>query len=73
MSGFPLVSTPKGILAVGGGGSYLYKREIFQLKCPEDQEVSDCHWDEFPQKLQFGRFGHVVIPLPASYEVLCND
>ena len=69
---FPLVSTSKGILAVGGysGG---YKNGIIQLNCPEGQEVSDCHWDEFPQKLQFARGWHVVIPLPASYEVPCNN
>ena len=71
MDDFPLVSTSKGILAVGGwDGSY--KNEIFQLKCPEGHEVSDCRWVEFPQKLKFARYSHVVIPLPASYE-LCNN
>ena len=71
---FPLVSTSKGILAVGGMGKYEHnqKNEILQLKCPEGQEVSVCYWDDFPQKLEFARDGHVVIPLPASYE-LCNN
>ena len=73
MSGFPLVSTSMGILAVGGYDHPRSKNGIIQLNCPEGQEVSDCHWDEFPQKLQFGRRGHVVIALPASYEVPCNN
>ena len=70
MDDFPLVSTSMGILAVGGWNS---KNGIIQLNCPEGQEVSDCHWDEFPQKLQVRRYDHVVIPLPASYEVPCNN
>ena len=78
MSEFPLVSTSNGILAVGGfeytNGLYDWARanKIFQLMCPEGQEVSDCHWKEFPQKLKFARSGHVVIPLPVTYE-LCNN
>ena len=75
MGDFPLVSTSMGILAVGGYDrtNGRYKNQILQLNCPEGQEVSDCHWDEFPQKLQFERNSHVVIPLPASYEVSCNN
>ena len=72
---FPLVSTSKGILAVGGYDSThdRYKNEIIQLKCQEGQEVSDCNWGEFPQKLEIARDSHVVIPLPASYEVPCSN
>ena len=71
---FPLVSTSIGILAVGGWNR---NNGIIHLKCPEGQEVTDCHWDEFSQKLHserdgHGRDDHVVIPLPASYEVPCN-
>ena len=74
MDGFPLVSTSKGILAVGGYDYTTQKstNQIRQLKCPEGKEVSDCYWKDFPQKLKFAREGHVVIPLPASYE-LCNN
>ena len=75
-STFSLISTSKGILAVGAEGLFynfvIHKSEILQLKCPEGQDVSDCYWDEFPQILQIGRTGHVVIPLPASYEVQCD-
>ena len=73
MYDFPLVSTSKGILAVGGWDytNERPKNEINQLKCPEGHCY--CYWDEFPQKLQFGRRDHVVIPLPASYEVPCNN
>ena len=75
MADFPLVSTSMGILAVGGYDwtNERNKNGIIQLNCPEGQEVSDCHWDEFPKKLQVGRYGPVVIPLPASYEVPCNN
>ena len=77
MGSFPLVSTSKGILAVGGGlfekhEDFRYKNEIIQMKCPDGQEVSHCYWKDFPQKLNFGRGRHVVIPLPASYD-LCNN
>ena len=80
MGSIPLVSTSKGILAVGGEG-IIYnppnnlvsdRNEILQLICPDGQEVSHCYWKDFPQKLNFGRGRHVVIPLPASYE-LCNN
>ena len=75
MDDFPLVSTSKGILAVGGWDftNGRYKNEILQMKCPEGQDVSDCYWSEFPQKLQVRRSNHVVIPLPASYEVPCTN
>ena len=75
MGHFPLVSTAKGILAVGGYDytNLKYNNKIHQLKCPEGQEVSDCYWEEFPQKLKFARYYHVVIPLPASYDLVCNN
>ena len=73
MYAFPLVSTSKGILAVGGYSGRRSKNEIIQLNCPEGQEVSDCNWGDFPQKLEIARNRHVVIPLPASYEVPCNN
>ena len=74
MTNFPLVSTAKGILAVGGWDhtNSRRKNKILQLICPGSQQVSDCYWNEFPQKLEFARWGHVAIPLPASYE-LCNN
>ena len=73
MYGFPLVSTSKGILAVGGydATNFRHKNEITQLKCPEGQEVSDCQWDDLPQKMESWRMKHVAIPLPAGYDP-CN-
>ena len=82
MGAFSLVSTSQGILAVGGNdpssydrtnSRFNYRKKILQMKCPEDQEVSGCYWDEFSQTMKVGRYGHVVIPLPASYEVPCNN
>ena len=74
MGGFPLVSTSQGLIAVGG---YDYtnnrmKDEILQLKCQDDKDISECKWEEYSMKLNVARMDHVVIPLPASYEI-CND
>ena len=74
MRNFPLVSTSQGIMAVGG---YDYtnrrsKDEILQLNCQDGQEPNQCKWKEFPKKLDVARRRHVVIPLPASYEI-CNN
>ena len=74
MSDFPLVSTSQGIMAVGGYDwtNGRYKAEILQLKCQDGQEPNKCKWEEYPKKLDVARSSHVVIPLPASYEI-CNN
>ena len=74
MDGFPLVSTSQGIMAVGGydNTNGRSKDEILQLKCQDGQEPNKCKWEEFPKKLDVARHRHVVIPLPASYEI-CNN
>ena len=74
MRNFPLVSTSQGIMAVGGYDSTnrRYKDEILQFKCQDGQDPNQCKWEEFPKKLDVARSSHVVIPLPASYEI-CNN
>ena len=74
MYDFPLVSTSQGIMAVGGWDdtNSRYKDEILQLKCQDGREPNECKWEEFPKKLDVARERHVVIPLPASYEI-CNQ
>ena len=74
MYNFPLVSTSQGIMAVGGYDhtNIRYKDEILQLICQDGQDPNKCRWQEYPQKLDTTRSGHVVIPLPASYEI-CNN
>merc|ERR1712062_689989 len=74
MSGFPLVSTSQGIMAVGGYDQTngRYKDEILQLICQDGQDPNLCQWQEYPKKLDVARSNHVVIPLPASYEI-CNN
>jgi len=75
MDGFHLVSTSKGITAVGGKdytNRRYYKDEILHLKCQDGQDPNQCKWEEFPKKLDVARRRHVVIPLPASYEI-CNN
>ena len=74
MVSIPLVSTSKGILAVGSYYNYPNKiySEFLRLNCPEGQDLSNCHWDEFLQKFQVERLEYVVIPLPVTYEVPCN-
>ena len=74
MKDFSLVSTTQGLLAVGGYDD-TYKRnkdEILKLKCQDDEDLSTCIWEEYSKKLDVARFHHVVIPLPASYEI-CNN
>ena len=74
MSHFPLVSTFKGIMAVGGKDKTTnrIKDEILHLKCQDGQDPTQCKWEEFAKKLDMARSEHVVIPLPASYEI-CNN
>lgn len=71
---FPLVSTSQGIMAVGGSDwtNYRSKDEILQLICQDGQDPNQCQWQEYPKKLDVARWEHVVIPLPASYEI-CNN
>ena len=54
------------------GGGLIKRDEIIQIKCNEGQGIEDCKWVEYPNKLQRGRWNHLAIPLPASYEV-CNN
>ena len=74
MGDFPLVSTSQGIMAVGGYDwtNYRNKDEILQLNCQDGQDPNQCQWQEYPKKLDVTRSAHVVIPLPASYEI-CNN
>jgi len=74
MSNFPLVSTSQGIMAVGGWDvtNRRNKDEILNLKCQDGQDPNQCQWQEYPKKLDVARYDHVVIPLPASYEI-CNN
>jgi len=74
MDSFPLVSTSQGIMALGGYDrtNRRLKDEILQLICQDGQDPKRCRWEEYPQKLEVARRDHVVIPLPASYEI-CNN
>jgi len=73
MANFPLVSTSQGIMAVGGKDKNArYKDEILQLKCQDGQDPNQCKWEKYRKKLDVGRDYHVVIPLPASFEI-CNN
>ena len=44
------------------------RNEVLQLDCPGDQ-IQSCQWQEMEQKLEVGRYGHVSIPLPESYDI----
>ena len=74
MKAFSLVSTSKGVMAVGGFDytNLRNKDEILIMKCQGDKDISTCKWEEYWKKLEVARNSHVVIPLPASYEI-CND
>ena len=74
MRDFPLVSTSQGIMTVGGYDwtNDGHKDEILHLICQDGQDPNQCKWKEYPKKLDVARDAHVVIPLPASYEI-CNN
>ena len=74
MYNFPLVSTSQGIMAVGGYDTTNRRKkdEILHFKCQDGQDPNQCQWQEYPKKLDVARSAHVVIPLPASYEI-CNN
>ena len=74
MYNFPLVSTSQGIMAVGGYDTTNRRKkdEILHFKCQDGQDPNQCQWEEHPKKLDVARSDHVVIPLPASYEI-CNN
>ena len=74
MYNFPLVSTSQGIMAVGGYDTTNRRKkdEILHFKCQDGQDPNQCQWQEYPKKLDVAREDHVVIPLPASYEI-CNN
>ena len=64
-----------GILAVGGINVKPLgypRKSILRLRCQEDQDVTECKWEKLPQELPEPRGSHVVMPLPASYEI-CNN
>ena len=69
MYGLTLVQTSQGTYAMGGEDEYGNRRtEVLQLDCPGDQ-IQSCQWQEMEQKLEVGRYGHVSIPLPESYDI----
>ena len=67
--GFPLVTTNQGVFLVGGQDkNRVRQQEIIQLNC-QDTIIENCQWQEYEQQLQNPREGHVVIPLPESYDI----
>ena len=67
--GFPLVTTNQGVFLVGGQDkNRVRQQEINQLNC-QDTIIENCQWQEYEQQLQKPRGGHVVIPLPESYNI----
>ena len=74
MKAFSLVSTSKGVMAVGGFDytNLRNKDEILNLNCEDGEDISECKWVEYPKKLDMARYRHVVIPLLTSYEI-CSE
>ena len=78
---FPLISTPKGVLAIQKRGKHLY--DLVRFEC-NGRNLTSCSW-EFVQPLQEGVINdewflserwwkskrQAVIPLPDSYD-LCT-
>ena len=65
------MGTSQGTYAMGGDDEDDNERnEVLQLDCPGDQ-IQSCQWQEMPEKLEVGRFDHVSLSLPESYDI-CN-
>ena len=74
---FKLVETSLGTYAMGGrtfdaGELYTgeYRSEVLKLECPGDQ-IQSCQWQKMSEKLEVGRYAHVAISLPDTYDI-CN-
>ena len=68
-----LVETSQVTYAMGGvGKDWNLRTEVLQLDCPGDQ-IQSCQWKEMSEKLELTRTGHVSIPLPESYDIICNQ
>ena len=69
MDSFTLVETTQGTYALGGlDGDWNRRSEVFKLDCPGNQ-IQSCQWQEMPEKLEFGRYRHVSLSLPESYDI----
>ena len=66
------METTQGTYALGGQDDEEYNRrsEVLHLDCPGNQ-IQSCQWQEMPEKLEVGRYGHVSLSLPESYDI-CN-
>merc|ERR1711860_390406 len=66
-----LVESTQGTYALGGRDKDNNSRsEVLKLDCPGNQ-IQSCQWQEMPEKLEVGRYGHVSLSLPESYDI-CN-
>ena len=71
MEKLTLVETSQGTYAMGGEDEDDNQRnEVLQLDCPGNQ-IQTCQWLQMSEKLKNGRYNHVSIPLPDSYDI-CN-
>merc|ERR1711860_31734 len=70
LGGLTLVTTTQGTYALGGRNGWNYRSEVLHLVCPGNQ-IQSCQWQEMSEKLEVGRFLHVSLSLPESYDI-CN-
>merc|ERR1711860_344161 len=68
--GLTLVQTTQGTYALGGYDGSNFRSEVLHLDCPGNQ-IQSCQWQEMSEKLEVGRYRHVSLSLPESYDI-CN-
>ena len=66
------METSQGTYAMGGKDEdHNEGNEVLQLDCPGGDQIQTCQWLQMSEKLTNGRYNHVSIPLPDSYDI-CN-
>jgi len=70
MSALNMVKTTQGTYALGGYDGSNFRSEVLHLDCPGNQ-IQSCQWQEMSEKLEVGRYRHVSLSLPESYDI-CN-
>ena len=63
------METTQGTYALGGSDGNS-RSEVLKLVCPGDQ-IQSCQWQEMKEKLEDGRYMHVSLSIPESYDI-CN-
>ncbi len=72
-----MVTSPdgKGVILsggyIGGDDDSGYRKELMELRCSKDNDLSSCKWSELPHKMTQLRGNHVAFYVPEDL-AKCN-